>query len=265
MRTVIVSVALAVLLLIPPSQSIAEIDEATVEAMWLFDDGGGNVLEDLSGHGRDGDLEGGTEWTDGRFGGGLKLDGSTGEVVITGYKGIGGTTPRTTVLWYKTDRPGDQRLVCWGANVNTQKYHVRLHEAPTALRVETQGGQLFATEPDLVDDEWHHLAVVLPPGSTMCHDHLLYVDGVQIKNTGGNNIGVNTDVTQNDVEIGYNKWIKHGNYAPGTFDEVAIFSVALSAADINAIMNLGLSGAASVSAKGKLATKWGQLKSDSAR
>ena len=84
--------------------------------------------------------------------------------------------------------------------MNTNKYHIRLHDANT-LRVETQGGQLYANKPDLADGQWHHLAVVLPPGSTMCHDHLLYVDGELISDTGGTNIGVDTDITTNDVSL----------------------------------------------------------------
>jgi hypothetical protein len=237
----------------------AALDAATVEAVWLFDETTGDIAEDSSGNGRHGDLEGGSEWTTGVFGGAYSPDGVDGEIVITGYKGIGGTQERTTVVWYRTDVSGDQRLVSYGANANAAKYHVRVHDG-TTLRVETQDGQLFANEPDITDGEWHHLAVVLPPGSTMCHDHLLYVDGVHITNTGGTDVGVDTDVTQHDVEIGYDKFIGHGSPASGEIDEVALFSVALSENDINAIMNNGLVGALAVSPAGKLATKWGALK-----
>ncbi len=237
------------------------IDVNTIEGIWLFDDGAGGVVTDSSGNNRHGDIQGGAQWVaDGRYGGALELDGVDDEVVITGYKGIGGTTPRTTVIWYRTTQPGDQRLVCWGANATALKYHIRLHDTNT-LRVETQGGQLYSNEPDLADGEWHHLAVVLPEGSTMCHDHLLYVDGVRIENTGGNNVGVDTDVTTNDVEIGYDQLVGHGTHAKGTIDEVAIFSSALSAAEINTIMNGGLGDVVlSVSPGGKLAAKWADLK-----
>ena len=237
------------------------IDGNTIEAIWLFDDGAGDVVTDSSGNNRHGDIQGGAQWVaDGRYGAALELDGVDDEVVITGYKGIGGTDPRTTVIWYRTTQQGGQRLVCWGANATAIKYHIRLHDTNT-LRVETQGGQFYSNEPDLADGEWHHLAVVLPEGSTMCHDHLLYVDGVHIENTGGNDVGVDTDVTTNDVEIGYDQWIGHGNPAKGTIDEVAIFSAALTAAEINTIMNQGLGDVVlSVSPSGKLATKWADLK-----
>ena len=64
-----------------------------------------------------------------------------------------------------------------------------------------------------------------------------------------------------DVEIGYNKNIGHGGYAPGAFDEVAIFNVALSADDINMIMMQGFAQVVpSVSPGGKLTTTWASLK-----
>ena len=92
--------------------------------------------------------------------------------------------------------------------------------------------------------------------------HILYVDGVLIEDRGGNDVGVDTDIVTNDVEIGYDQWIEHGNYAEGTMDEVAIFNVALSGADINDIMNQGLADVLlSVEPGGKLATTWSSLKS----
>ena len=94
----------------------------------------------------------------------------------------------------------------------------------------------------------------------MCHDDILYVDGVEIKDRGGNNVGVDTDTKTNDVEIGWNKWVGHGDPAQGVFDEVAIFSTALSEKDVNDIMNKGLAVALSVSPKEKLTTIWGSLK-----
>ncbi|MFC1716211.1 LamG-like jellyroll fold domain-containing protein [Candidatus Poribacteria bacterium] len=258
---ILVCIGFAVMSLLLTGISGAAIDPGTIEAVWLFDDGAGGIVKDSSGNNRHGDIQGGAKWTnDGKYGGALELDGGDDEVVITGYKGIGGNDPRTTLIWYRTTQPGDHRLVCWGANVNTNKYHTRLHDANT-LRVETQGGQLFANEPDLADGEWHHLAIVLPPGSTMCHDHLLYVDGVQITNTGGNDIGLDTDITTHDVEIGYDQWIGHGNPANGTIDEVAIISDDLSENDIINIMNNGLANSLlAVEPAGKLAITWGGVK-----
>ena len=243
-------------------QTSLAIKTANIEGIWLFNDGSGNIAQDSSGNNRHGKIEGEAKWTKGgKFGGALEFDGVDDQVVIPGYKGIGGNKPRTTVLWIRTTGPANQRLVCWGINANTNKYHIRIHDGPTTHRVETQGGQLYSNENPLTDGVWRHLAVVLPAGSTMCHDHLLYVDGQLQKSTGGTNIGVDTDITQNDVEIGFNKVINQGVRFVGTMDEVAIFNIALSENEIRAIMLQGLSKASlDVSPKAKLAITWGFLK-----
>jgi hypothetical protein len=262
MKVFALKISLIILLLVFGIRISPAIDTSSIEAMWLFDDGAGNVLQDSSGNNRHGAIEGDAKWTnDGKFGGALEFDGVDDEVVITGYKGIGGNNPRTTVLWFRTTEQRSHRLVCWGANANTNKYHIRTHDGPRTLRIETQGGQLYSTTTEVTDGNWHHLAVVLPAGSTMCHDHRLYVDGELQESTAGTDVGVDTEVTQNDVEIGYDKVIKNTDYTKGTIDEVAIFNVALNEDDIKNIMLEGLSGSVlSVSSNNKLANTWGDLK-----
>jgi len=264
MRILVSGMSICVLLLSVIAQSSAVVDRATIEGLWLFDDAAGNVAGDSSGHNRHGDIMGEAQWAkDGRFGGGLELDGVDDEIVITGYKGIGGADPRTTLMWYRTDlEQADQRLISWGIGTNTKKYHIRLHDTVT-LRVETQGGQLYSNKPNLADGNWHHLAVVFPENSTMCHEHLLYVDGALIEDTGGKDVGVDTDVTTLDMEIGYAQWIGGGIHTKGTIDEVALFSVPLTEADVNLVMQEGLSGSTlSVSPGRKLAATWGRLKTN---
>jgi len=67
-------------------QHAMSLDSATLEAMWLFDETSGNVAMDSSGHDRHGDLQGGSEWADGVFGGSYSPDGAAGQIVMTGYK-----------------------------------------------------------------------------------------------------------------------------------------------------------------------------------
>ena len=42
--------------------SFAEIDPATIVAGWLFDDGKGNIVSDISGNGHDGEIQGAPKW-----------------------------------------------------------------------------------------------------------------------------------------------------------------------------------------------------------
>ena len=52
----------------------AAITEKDIVAVWLFDDGSGNILKDSSGNGNDGKLIEGPTWVDGKFGKALKFD-----------------------------------------------------------------------------------------------------------------------------------------------------------------------------------------------
>ena len=102
--------------------------------------------------------------------------------------------------------------------------------------------------PDL--DTWTHYAAVYD--SSLADNQLkVYVNGVE---SGASTHPGTVDQTENPVEFG--KW-GGGSFFVGTIDEVAIFNVALSEADIQTVMDVGFTA---VQAKGKLATTWGNLK-----
>ena len=56
------------------NQAQAAITKKDIVAVWLFDDGSGNILKDFSGNGNDGKLVEGPTWVDGKFGKALKFD-----------------------------------------------------------------------------------------------------------------------------------------------------------------------------------------------
>lgn len=229
----------------------------TLEGLWLFDDGKGNIAKDSSKNGRDGEIKG-AKWVKGKFGTALEFDGVGAFVLIPKYFGVTGAEPRTTMLWWKSAGAREHSWVKWGIVQDTRKYYIRAHlqGAECYLRVETQGGQHFGST-NVCDGNWHHLAVVFPKGSKMVKDHLLYVDGVLEKNTGGGNVGVDTSDKQ-EVVIGAP--LAHHTFALGLMDEVAIFKSDLSESEIKTIMNKGLVQALAVNPAGKLATIWGRIK-----
>jgi len=57
-----------------PCQSFARIDPETVAGAWLFDEEA-DVVEDVSGNGNNGIVNGDPEWDDGKFGGAISYDG----------------------------------------------------------------------------------------------------------------------------------------------------------------------------------------------
>ena len=239
--------------------SDAAIDSETAEVLLLFDDGSGAVAKDASGNGNDAEVSG-AQWVDGPFGTALEYDGVDDNVVITGYLGIGGIEPRTTVFWFQSKDAREHSWVKWGPNVTGEKYYIRAHldGANCYLRVEVAGGQNYG-DTNVCDGEWHHLAVVFPDGSDSVQDHDLYVDGTLEPKTGGDQV-MDTNIADQEVNMG--DFLEHHSFMFGSFDEVGIFNAALTEADINMIMTQGLAEiSTSVEPEDKLAITWGALKS----
>lgn len=235
----------------------AVIDKDTIEFAYLFDEGEGDVAEDLSGNGRDGAIFGAT-YVEGKFGMCLEYDGIDDNVIATGYFGVGGTEPRTTVFWFKASGTREHSWVKWGPDAPGQKYYIRANVRGFAcnLRVEVNGGNNFGTD-DVCDGEWHHCAVVFPEGSDAVKDHDLYVDG-KLQDKEGIEKEMNTNVVVQAVNMG--NFLASHNFMFGLFDEVAVFNVDLTLEQIDAIRKHGLADALSVDPQGKLTTSWATLK-----
>ena len=239
------------------TSSSAPLDLKTVEFAYLFDEGKGNTAKDISGNDRDGDITG-AKHVKGVIGDGLEYDGVDDNLIVTGYNGIGGTDPRTTVFWFKTTTVRDHSWVKWGVNSPSQKYYIRAHVRGDEcnLRVEVNSGNNFGTD-NVCDGEWHHCAVVFPDGSDAVKDHDLYVDG-KLQEKEGTEFAMDTNVDSQAVNIGAP--LANHTFMIGSFDEVAVFNVDLTEDQIDAIRENGLQAALGVDPQGKLTTSWAMIK-----
>ena len=92
-------------------------------ALWLFDDGSGNILTDSSGNGNDGKLIEGPTWGKGKFGGALKCDANkkqqikveksdslnlTDQISILAWGLVSDTTGNRRFLQKSTEGPDNQ-------------------------------------------------------------------------------------------------------------------------------------------------------------
>lgn len=102
----------------------------------------------------------------------------------------------------------------------------------------------------VADGEWHHIAKIYGGKNVQ-----MFVDG---KLDGEAPSGGTLDTSKSPIWIG----ARPGNVAAtGLFDEVGFFTEALSADELNDVMENGLADYAAVGAAGKLATTWAFLKS----
>lgn len=255
--------------------SEAMIEPENIAGMWLFDEDGGDVAEDSSGNGNDGQLVNNPEWDDGKFGSGLAFGGlgayvnagngpslditeeitivawvqfdgldyqnSGGDLFSIGAKGYPDSLAAHAGWWFSHDNRGNGQsfnYTCFG-NKNGGW---------------SGGGNNFGSHTyRFTNGEWCHLALTV--GESIAK---LYIDGVQLApdKTFSNLVlsDTNMDLTIGSARTSY--------YFNGIIDEFAIFNVELSEKDIQNIMNEGLERATLVAVEpsGKLTRTWADVK-----
>ena len=91
----------------------AIVDENAAEVLYLFGEGEGDVAVDSSPNERNGTIMG-AQYAEGVFGTALMYDGVDDNLLISGYMGVGGKEPRTTVFWFKSNETREHSWVKWG-------------------------------------------------------------------------------------------------------------------------------------------------------
>ena len=260
---------LAIIGLMLPCQSFARIDPETVAGAWLFDEEA-DVVEDVSGNGNNGIVNGDPDWDDGKFGGAISYDGmndfvdcGAGEILSIGTENF------SLVAWIRAakESPPD-----WSGNIISRfdtnaPRHGFLFGVRGALDAgnvdkplfllglgQASGAHLFGTSP-ITDDEWHHLAATIDRKGNA----KLYRDGVFEAEM--NIAGSPNEDNELNVNIGAdsgNRW-----FFIGLLDEVALIKDVLTEAEIGDIMNEGLErvlGITAVSPTDRLTATWGSIK-----
>lgn len=261
------SVGLIVWALMYTSQSEAKIDPETAVGVWLFDEGSGNIARDSSGKGNDGKIENGPKWVDGKFGKALEFDGKDDYVYVSdpGKSSLDLTKSLTIAAWVKPVQHAQGNVIVnKRANVAPCNYTLRLADGTDAefdfwYNSGSWQGYTTNTGGIVKDKTWYHVASTYASGKG--DDVKLYVNGktVEGKWTAGDGKG-KLVANDEDFNIGGRDY-QGTRWFEGLIDEVAIFEVVLTKADIMDIMKDGLFQAAlAVSPTGKLATSWGGLK-----
>lgn len=170
----------------------------------------------------------------------LSFDGDD-YIETAGFQGISGGARRTMEAWIKTTSSANTTgmIMSWGENASQMKWDMKLHNSGT-LRIEYSGGGLNGST-IINDDEWHHVAVVVPTDGAVLTSALLYVDGAleTLSNASGG-APINTSNVLN-YRIGRGA-SQADRYFVGLMSDVRIWDVARSASEIAAAYNTRLTG-----------------------
>lgn len=200
-------------------------------AYWKFDEGSGSRVQDNSGNGNDGTIQG-ARWATGRFGKALSFDGVDDYVELsTPWTG----EPNTFECWLKipaTVPDGTRVGIVAGNYPDTNNINWEVHTSGRP-RVYWNNGEInwVISGIDLRTGNWLHYASVRDKAANKFY---FYLNGVL---AGTLNTGVGTDITPATAShIGNDKRGSGTPWFNGTIDEVRIYNRALSQSEIQANM-----------------------------
>lgn len=246
--------------------SSAAVDLKTAFLIWTFSEGSGTTVKDMSGNGNDGKFQKDVKWVDSKNGKGVQFDGKTTAVVSSTAKGVG-KAAFTECLWVKFSdlTPENQfgYISCTGTS-NARYFYYSTWSSAGAPNdcihcgtLDTKGawGRGIATGRIFKKDIWYFVAGVI---DTKAGAIRVYVDG---KLAAGGEAKIDPgDVPGTPKEIWVGSSPENYAFIAGIVDDAAFFNVALSEADINDVMKSGFGSTTAVQAGGKVATEWGNIK-----
>jgi hypothetical protein len=242
-------------------QSSAEVSPRNVVGMWLFDEGLGNMARDSCDKGNDGEIIGNAQWVAGKYGQAIKFDGETVYVEVPNNPTLqfGDNTNFTVMAWFKTTAIG-QRFIMSKTVTPWVGFEVKLVDGAIRTCLQTLPATVCDNRGSGVNNgEFRHVAVVFDRTDGI---RKVYVDGEQ-QGDPINQENV-TDSIDNDrfLAIGVSGGdLRAASFFDGVMDEVALFNIALSDADIQSLMQgLTVPPTAAVSPSGNLTITWGKIK-----
>ena len=258
-RLTLVCVSLAIVLIFT-GQSAVALSLNDVAAVWMLDEGRGDVVEDLSGNDNDGQIQGPT-WVAGKFGSALSFDGADDRVVVPDADSLDLPGAWTITGWMFINESESNYAHMLGKRndvLGQANYCFRTNNVGTAWEayfknVDWKGvwGQGTVRE-----GVWLYMTATYDGVSTMT----LYEDGVEIGSAA--DVGGPPPVGASDVILG--GWQDNtSELIDGMLDEIVLFSVAISVDDIQTLMDKGIErglGITPVEPLGKLTATWGSIK-----
>jgi len=207
-------------------------------AAWSFEEGEGSTVEDVTGDGHDGTIEG-AEWARGKYGKGLKFDGESDVVKVPNSPEFALTEGFTLEAWVRPESESNQWAPIlakeMGGGEATNELAWWLYEGDWNTN-EPFGGtepmpgnrdQAHAGDP-LPVDVWSHVALTYDGAQVR-----LYVDG-ELVDCSSVPAG-SPPVTGGELQIG--AATEHGDYFQGRIDEARVYNRALTKAEVAASMS----------------------------
>ena len=203
--------------------SVVEGADPSLVGWWRFEEGSGTTVYDSSGSGLDGELVGGATWTEGRIGGGIELDGTSGYVSIPDFELT--TDTITFLIWVNGWKGSD-----WAPLISSRAVgdcEMIFSDDDTLRYVWNNDSSAtwgWSGGPVIPQDTWTMLAVTIDPDQAVAY---VYSDDGGL--TQSTNAIAHIEETVGALQIGYSYDTR---YVRGIIDEAAVFNRALTEQEI---------------------------------
>ncbi|MCY4401799.1 MAG: hypothetical protein OXD54_04410 [Candidatus Poribacteria bacterium] len=268
---------LCIFIMIFTLAAFAARDEATVRAIWTFDEGD---AADTSGHDVNGTFAGEPEVVDGIVGKALLFDGVDDGVKLPDSNGLNTGGPfmnRTIATYFKcTDVSiSDHKQTIFDEGGRTRGFVINVYEGKVYVgawnRAEYNWTGAWPSA-EVESDRWYHVALVIRDGSNAVEDDKfeMWLDGVKIASEPGGQLfahGDNTGIAHTNQNAVFHDDDGGGtdiHYFGGAIDEVLVYNSAFDDDDFSEFADV-IQAATSVEPQDKFTTTWGTLKSDRLR
>jgi hypothetical protein len=203
-------------------------------AGYSFDAGSGTTVADVSGHGNNGGVSGGTTWTTGKYGGGMAFDGVNGLVTVSPSTSLNVGAGFTLAAWIQptASQSGWRTII----QRQTDNYFLNASNGNAAM-VPSGGATVGSGTPVIYGttacplNAWTHVAMTFD-GATM----RLYVNGVQVATKAANGSVVTSTAA---MYLGGN--VPYGEYFRGIIDEAQVYNRPLTPSEVQTVMTTPLS------------------------
>ncbi len=212
-----------------------------LEAGWHFDEGSGIIAADYSGNGHTATLVNGVAWIEGKVPGpavpgkAVKFNGISQYINIPNSSTVALENNLSVTFWAKYVPPGNYvYIICkknsfWG---QTNGYLSYFNAGPSGYIDMIGRGDAFKRHNLSPDENWHHYALIWQGTNWLVYQDANLVSGI-------------THGTPQPVIAGTDElWIGRrdagtGGYAAGLIDEIKLYDIALTQAQITADYNAG--------------------------
>ena len=215
---------------LPAIAAEAERADPTLLGDWRFDEGGGDVAGDSSGHGNDGELHG-AAWVQGKFGTALHFGGREAYVSVPGINSVDGSQELTAEAWVYWEKGGRYPNIITGGTwcpggflffVADNGCSFRLGKpSQVPLQVGKDWAETSASFVQFSPSQWYHLAATFKRPQVQT-----YVNGKAVASAVWDYpIGFS-----GDLQIG--TWGNPQTCHDGLIDEVRLYNRALTAQEV---------------------------------